>query len=41
MIPIASFMVTEWGQFTPEFEIAWAPWPQNKKEQTMQVWQAM
>ena len=31
MIPIASFMVTEWGQFTPEFEIAWAPWPQNEK----------
>ena len=24
-------MVTEWGQFTPEFEIAWAPWPQNEK----------
>ncbi|MFS0820142.1 ABC transporter substrate-binding protein [Bacillus sp. 1P02SD] len=29
MIPIYSYMVTEWGQFTPEFEIAWAPWPKN------------
>ncbi|WP_449539119.1 ABC transporter substrate-binding protein [Ferdinandcohnia sp. Marseille-Q9671] len=29
MIPIGSYMVTEWGQFTPEFEIAWAPWPKN------------
>ena len=31
MIPIFSYMITEWGQFTPEFEIAWAPWPQNEK----------
>ncbi|MBS4195919.1 ABC transporter substrate-binding protein [Lederbergia citri] len=30
MIPISSFMITEWGQFTPDFEIAWAPWPQNE-----------
>ncbi|MCK0473206.1 ABC transporter substrate-binding protein [Halalkalibacter sp. APA_J-10(15)] len=29
MLPIGSFMLSEWGQFTPEFEIAWAPWPQN------------
>jgi multiple sugar transport system substrate-binding protein len=29
MIPTGSFMMTEWGQFTPEFEIAWAPWPKN------------
>lgn len=29
MVPIGSYMVTEWGQFTPEFEIAWAPWPKN------------
>ncbi|MBM0065446.1 ABC transporter substrate-binding protein [Alkalicoccobacillus gibsonii] len=28
MVPIASFMLSEWGQFTPEFEMAWAPWPQ-------------
>ena len=31
MIPISSFMITEWGQFKPDFEIAWAPWPQNEK----------
>lgn len=31
MIPIASYMLSEWGQFTPEFEIAWAPWPQNEE----------
>ena len=31
MIPIASYMITEWGQFTPDFEIAWAPWPQNEE----------
>ncbi|OLS40851.1 hypothetical protein BTR25_07370 [Bacillus sp. MRMR6] len=29
MVPTGSFMITEWGQFTPEFEIAWAPWPKN------------
>jgi multiple sugar transport system substrate-binding protein len=29
MVPSGSFMITEWGQFTPEFEIAWAPWPKN------------
>lgn len=27
MVPIPSYMVTEWGGFTPEFTIAWAPWP--------------
>lgn len=31
MVPTGSFMINEWGQFTPEFEIAWAPWPKNKK----------
>jgi multiple sugar transport system substrate-binding protein len=31
MVPIGSYMITEWGQFTPEFEIAWAPWPKNKE----------
>lgn len=29
MIPTGSFMITEWGEFTPDFEIAWAPWPKN------------
>lgn len=29
MIASSSFMINEWGQFTPEFEIAWAPWPKN------------
>lgn len=29
MIPTGSFMITEWGQFIPEFEMAWAPWPKN------------
>ncbi|SDJ37355.1 ABC transporter substrate-binding protein [Salimicrobium halophilum] len=29
MIPIPSYMVTEWGGYDPEFEIAWAPWPKN------------
>ncbi|WP_416151714.1 ABC transporter substrate-binding protein [Salipaludibacillus sp. HK11] len=32
MVPIGSFLITEWGQFTPEFEIAWAPWPKNSEE---------
>ncbi|WP_221567160.1 ABC transporter substrate-binding protein [Alkalihalobacillus sp. TS-13] len=32
MIPIASYMVTEWGSFTPDFEIAWAPWPKNNSD---------
>ncbi|MFC4801945.1 ABC transporter substrate-binding protein [Neobacillus sp. GCM10023253] len=30
MVPSGSFMITEWGQFTPEFKIAWAPWPKDK-----------
>lgn len=34
MIPIASYMVTEWGGFTPEFPIVWAPWPKDKAEDT-------
>ncbi len=29
MIPTGSFMITEWGEFSPDFEIAWAPWPKN------------
>ncbi|MRH43227.1 extracellular solute-binding protein [Aquibacillus halophilus] len=32
MIPIASFMITEWGSFSPDFEIAWAPWPKNEPD---------
>ncbi|SHN22404.1 ABC transporter substrate-binding protein [Gracilibacillus kekensis] len=35
MIPIGSYMLSEWGQFTPDFEIAWAPFPQNEMEDTM------
>ena len=31
MIPTLSFMITEWGQFSPDFEVVWAPWPQNEK----------
>lgn len=30
MVPIPSYMLTEWGGFTPEFTIAWAPWPKNE-----------
>lgn len=29
MIPTGSFMITEWGEFNPDFEIVWAPWPKN------------
>lgn len=29
MVPIASYMLTEWGQYTPDFTMAWAPWPKN------------
>lgn len=29
MIPTSSFMINEWGNFKPDFEIAWAPWPKN------------
>lgn len=32
MVPIPSYMVTEWGGFTPEFTIAWAPWPKDKAD---------
>lgn len=32
MVPIGSYMITEWGQFTPDFEIAWAPWPKNEED---------
>lgn len=32
MVPIPSYMVTEWGGFNPEFPIAWAPWPKNAAE---------
>ncbi|RCW74883.1 ABC transporter substrate-binding protein [Saliterribacillus persicus] len=34
MIPIATYMITEWGQFTPDFEFAWAPWPKNEEDAT-------
>ncbi|APH05149.1 ABC transporter substrate-binding protein [Bacillus weihaiensis] len=32
MIPSGSWMVSEWGEFIPEFKIAWAPLPKNNKE---------
>ncbi|ASN06702.1 ABC transporter substrate-binding protein [Virgibacillus necropolis] len=32
MIPTASYMITEWGEFTPDFTMAWAPWPKNKED---------
>ena len=32
MVPIPSYMVTEWGGFTPEFTIAWAPWPKDQAD---------
>jgi multiple sugar transport system substrate-binding protein len=31
LVPISSYMVTEWGGFTPEFTMAWAPWPKNNE----------
>ncbi len=31
MVPVGTYMVTEWGQFNPEFEMAWAPWPKNNE----------
>lgn len=34
MIPIGTYMVTEWGQYTPEFQMAWAPWPKNEEDGT-------
>ncbi|GIO41377.1 ABC transporter substrate-binding protein [Paenibacillus apis] len=34
MVPIPSYMVTEWGGFAPEFTIAWAPWPKDKADDT-------
>lgn len=33
MIPIPSYMITEWGGFTPDFTIAWAPWPKNDENE--------
>lgn len=32
MIPSGSFLITQWGGFEPDFEIAWAPWPKNNEE---------
>lgn len=32
MIPIGSWMVSEWGEFTPDFTMAWAPFPKNNKD---------
>ncbi|QGS69436.1 extracellular solute-binding protein [Oceanobacillus sp. 143] len=32
MIPSGSWMVSEWGAFTPDFTMAWAPWPKNNEE---------
>ncbi|RDW21355.1 hypothetical protein CWR48_02800 [Oceanobacillus arenosus] len=32
MVPTGSYMITEWGAFTPEMNMAWAPWPKNKKD---------
>ncbi|WP_203247609.1 ABC transporter substrate-binding protein [Sporosarcina beigongshangi] len=37
MIPTFSFMITEWGEFAPDFEIVWAPWPQNEKGENFTV----
>ncbi|WP_162800342.1 ABC transporter substrate-binding protein [Oceanobacillus zhaokaii] len=31
MVPIGSYMLTEWGEFTPDFTMAWAPWPTNSE----------
>ncbi|MFS0824433.1 ABC transporter substrate-binding protein [Bacillus sp. 1P02SD] len=27
MIPTGSFLITQWGEFKPDFEMVWAPWP--------------
>ncbi|QKS72505.1 extracellular solute-binding protein [Paenalkalicoccus suaedae] len=32
MVPIPSFMVTEWGGHSAEFPIAWAPWPKENAD---------
>lgn len=40
MIPMTSVMITEWGEYTPEFEIAWAPWPKNSKEDEFKSYNA-
>ena len=32
MIPMTSALITEWGEYIPEFEIVWAPWPKNNKD---------
>jgi multiple sugar transport system substrate-binding protein len=29
MLPVGSWMISEWGNFVPDFEIAWAPYPKN------------
>lgn len=33
MVPIPSYMVTEWGGYDPDFNIAFAPWPKNTEDQ--------
>src|SRR5699024_6548180 len=32
MIPMTSVMSSEWGEYEPDFNIAFAPWPKNEKD---------
>ncbi|PMC37993.1 hypothetical protein CJ195_10395 [Bacillus sp. UMB0899] len=32
MIPSGSWMISEWGEFSPDFKMAWAPFPKNNKD---------
>lgn len=34
MLPMATYMVTEWGSFTPDFTMAWAPMPKYSNDET-------
>lgn len=29
LLPIPSYLIAEWGNFIPDFEMAFAPWPKN------------
>ncbi|NOU95884.1 extracellular solute-binding protein [Paenibacillus sp. LMG 31456] len=34
MLIAGSWMISEWGNFTPDFEIAWAPYPKNSASES-------
>lgn len=40
MIPMTNIMITEWGEYTPDFEMVWAPWPKNNADDDFKSYNA-